>query len=319
MPSRRPTSWPIPSATARSQLEDLRKVERQADAAHAAHPAAAGPDPEPRARPRARQAVRGCRFPGHCDCFVAGRSCGGFPRASSASAFAPSTWQPSKRRGSLKEGGKRHAFLREHFSTCVLVASLCGATQSGITPRLKSAWKEKDARVEVFSPDGRTVVTSGAGGHRLRDSATGKVLAVLSMGPSQVWGGVFSPDGRFLYVEVYSIRYQPVGVLDLKVWDAATGREQATFPYIAENANVFTHYFALSRDGNLLAFQENSERLPMEIDTSNVVIDGRDEVIARSNTSKGLPRVKLWDVRGWTRRKTLNGVLRWSSHRTVRR
>ncbi|MGZ3472397.1 MAG: hypothetical protein ACXVA6_20710, partial [Isosphaeraceae bacterium] len=81
-------------------------------------------------------------------------------------------------------------------------------------------------------------------------------------------------------------------------WDVATGREYATVPYVSEHIFSNTEDFALSKDGKILAFLDNSERLPMEVKTSRMVID-RQEIVRQHNASKGLPRVKMWEIPAW--------------------
>ena len=185
-------------------------------------------------------------------------------------------------------------------------------TRGDPNPRLLASWKEKDARIDVFSPDWKALVSSGAEGYRLRDAVTGRVLAVLDKRPYQIvgatfHGATFSPDSRLLFALASSARYEQFWVLDLKVWEVATGKEKATFPYVADNLNRFTDYFSLSGDGKILAFVENSERLPVEVKTSRKGLDGFEQPTAAYNATDGLPRVKLWDVCGWKKLKTING------------
>jgi WD40 repeat protein len=106
---------------------------------------------------------------------------------------------------------------------------------------------------------------------------------------------------------VYSERHRPVGVFDLKVWDAATGREFATFPYVCEQTNVSTEFFTLSSDGKSLAFLDNSERLPMDVKTSKMTFDGSRDFTVAYNASGGLPRVTIWDVTAWKATATVDG------------
>ncbi len=175
--------------------------------------------------------------------------------------------------------------------------------------RLKATWKEKDAKVEVFSPDGRILLASGSEGYQLRDAETGRVLAVLAPKSEPLHGVKFSPDGRLLYAKAYSDRHKPVGVFDLKVWNVATGQVKATFPYISEGINVATDDFAVSADGKTLAFAENSERLPMQVETDKMIISSAAsyEFTVFFNTSKGLPRAILWDVPSWKEKARVDG------------
>ena len=157
-------------------------------------------------------------------------------------------------------------------------------------------------------------MSSGGEGYQLRDVGTGKILAVLAAKPHPVDGAMFSPDGRFLFAKVHSDRHKPVGVFDLMVWTVATGKVFATFAYISESINVHTEDFALSGDGKTLAFVDNSERVPMKVETGKMAFDGLKEVTIAFNVSKGLPRVKIWDVPAWkeraaVRRGLATGVL----------
>jgi WD40 repeat protein len=188
-----------------------------------------------------------------------------------------------------------------------MLATSAGIGQAEAAPRLKTSWKEKHARVEAFSPDARSLVSSGAEGHRLRDAETGQVRAVLATSPHQLHGPLFSPDGRLLFAKVSSAEHRPVTVFDLKVWDVATGQPQATIPYIAEGTNASTDHFALSRDGTMLATLDHSERLPMQVKSGKMVLDGRRELEVFYNASPGLPRVKLWSVPEWKETAVLDG------------
>ena len=200
-----------------------------------------------------------------------------------------------------------HRWLLGSLLVLTTMAHVCRAEAP---PRLRASWKERSARVEAFSPDGRSLVSSGAVGYRLRDAETGQVRAVLATSPHQLDGLLFSPDSRLLFAKVSSDEHKPVTVVDLKVRDVATGRTHATVPYISEHINVSTSHFALSADGKMLATLDNSERLPMRVKTSKMLIDGRHEFETFYNASPGLPRVKLWSVPEWK----VTGVLDGGSH-----
>lgn len=200
--------------------------------------------------------------------------------------------------------------IRAAFLTLFVGLGLVNAAWAEKPPTLRATWQEKDARVVLFSPDGRLLVSSGGEADRLMETATGKVLAVLAKRPDrQIHGPVFSPEGRFLFALVNSDRHKPVGVLDLQVWTVVDGKVCATFPYVAEDLNVFSDGFALSRDGKLLAFIDNAERLPMLVKSGKMVMDGRFEVTTTFNASKGLPRVKIVEVPGWKERAVVDGGL----------
>lgn len=196
---------------------------------------------------------------------------------------------------------------RQAFSAFLAYATLVGVTRADATPRLRASWKEKDAWVLAFSPDGRSLVSSGGDGYQLRDSGTGRVRSVLANRPQQLDGPVFSADGRLLFAKQSSDRHKPVPTFDLKVWVVASGVEHATFPYVSDRINATTSHFALSRDGNTLAFLDNSERLPIRVKTSKIATQFGQEAEIAFNTNPGLPRVKVWDVSDWKERATLDG------------
>lgn len=193
----------------------------------------------------------------------------------------------------------------------VVALGLVSATWSGparaeVTPRLRASWKEKDARVVVFSPDGRSLVSTGGEGHQLRDASTGTVRSLLARPRVGFYGPVFSPDGRTLYAEIGTDDFKPVGVSNLTVWDVATGRPKATFAHVHEGMG--NGHFVLSADGNRLAFLDNSERLPMKVETSKIGFGGRTIDVAL-NVNPGLPRVVIWDVTRWERVVRVDGGL----------
>jgi hypothetical protein len=183
-----------------------------------------------------------------------------------------------------------------------------GAAMADQKATLRATWEERDGTILAFSPDGRTLLTSGHEGVRLRDADTGRVRSVLVAPPGGIYGRVFSPDGRLLFAKVASDRFKPVTVFDLKVWDVATGKVHATIAHSAEHPRVFIGPFALSPDGRTLAFEDNSERLPMQIKTSKMVVDGR-ELDFEWNANPGLPRVKIWDVPRWKEIALVDGGL----------
>jgi WD40 repeat protein len=196
---------------------------------------------------------------------------------------------------------------RWDLGSLLVLTAMAGVCQAEAPPRLRASWKERDARVEAFSPDGRSLVSSGAGGYRLRDVETGQVRAVLSTSPHQLHGLQFSPDGQLLFAKVTSGERKPVTVFDLKAWDVATGRTHGIIPYISESINGSTEHFALSPDGKMLATLDNSERLPMQVKASKMLFDGRHEVETFYNASPGLPRVRLWSVPDWKETGVLDG------------
>jgi WD40 repeat protein len=193
------------------------------------------------------------------------------------------------------------------LSTFLAVSSWVGVALADPPMRPRASWEGHEAAVLAFSPDCRTVVTSGRGGARLRDAETGRVRAALAEGPGQVWGPVFSPDGRLLFAKVSSDAFKPVHVFDLRVWDVATGAVRATFPYVADSMNASAEHFALSADGKRLAFLDHSERLPMQVKTQTTNPSGAISIQTSFNVNPGLPRVKIWDVPGWKEVAAIEG------------
>jgi RNA polymerase sigma factor (sigma-70 family) len=95
----------------------------------------------------------------------------------------------------------------------------------------------------AFSPDGQTVVVVWAGGLRLHDVATGKVVAECRRDKSSFLAFAFSPDGRTLATLA-------VGGEDaVTVWDPATGKER----YRRGDGAHRLFHIALSPDGKTLA------------------------------------------------------------------
>src|SRR5262249_53092933 len=129
---------------------------------------------------------------------------------------------------------------RQAVPIAFAIVFVCNCARAELVPRLVTAWKEGDARGVAFSPDGRSLVSFGDGAYRLRDTETGRVKAVLAASPDGLSGPWFSPDGRLLFGKVSSSRYKPLHVFDLKVWIAASGELDATFPYVSDSVNAST-------------------------------------------------------------------------------
>jgi WD40 repeat protein len=189
------------------------------------------------------------------------------------------------------------------FSLVIVLAATSCVAADEPAPRLKSSWTEVSASVVLFSPDGKSIVSAGGEGHSLREAATGKIRAVLAAPRVPFSGARFSPDSQFLYAEVGATGHK-VATQDLHVWDVATGKLRRTFPYVSEG--IGEGRFGLSRDGRLLAFLDNSERLPMEVQTAKMTFD-RQTVGVALNTSKGLPKVTIWDVERAEKRAQVDG------------
>jgi len=185
----------------------------------------------------------------------------------------------------------------------LVVMGLCASVSAESPPRLKASREESREewrdRVELVSPDGRSLVTKDGKEHRLREAETGEVRAVLAPELHHDPGLRFSPDGRFLFAKVSSQEYQPVNVVDLYAWDVATGRIYGTIPYVAEAVSATAMApFVLSPDGTLLATPDNSQRLPMQVEAHTVGFNSTS-LESHININPGLPRVKIWSVPAW--------------------
>lgn len=189
----------------------------------------------------------------------------------------------------------------------LLLLGWTGFGRAETPPRLKCTWEERDGRVEAFSPDGRSLISSGADGCHLRDAETGEVRAVLSEARYGLNGPAFSQNGRLLFAKVSSRKYFPVPTHDLKAWEVHTGRLLGVIPYIADGLNAFTEHFALSPDGKLLATLDNSTRLPVVAKSSKAILNGRHEIESWYNASPWMPRIRLWSIPEWKEVAVLEG------------
>ena len=156
----------------------------------------------------------------------------------------------------------------------------------------------------VFSPDGKTLASNSRddGQVKLWDVKSGEELATLKVGKSHS-RLAFSPDGKTLAVAQYKevilldvetrkerfslkadggvlcIAFRPktntlvIGVFrgDCKLWDAETGKEQATL----KQDNLSVHSTAFSPDGKLLAFgHQNGTVTVWDVETQKKVASG---------------------------------------------
>lgn len=199
----------------------------------------------------------------------------------------------------------RHSLL---IRASLWLATSAAGLRAADEPRLVTSWKERDATVVAFSPDGRALISSGTEGDRLRDAKTGAVRAVLSPPPLSGYGKrVFSGDGHLLFAQVRTDRELPLIAHDLKVWDVATGEPRGTFPYVGEH--LAEGSFELSADGRFLAFVDNSERLPAQLSTSTMRFERGQSAEITLNTNPALPRIRIWDVAAWKELAVVDGGL----------
>jgi WD40 repeat protein len=123
----------------------------------------------------------------------------------------------------------------------------------------------------AFTPDGKTLISSGNESIRLWDVASGKEKAALTRGRSSAKAVAVSPDGKLLASGNWDTT--------VRLWDSASGAELATLT--GHTGPLLT--VAFSPDGSLLAS------------------GGRDEKWEKAE-------VKLWDLRTRTELASLPGV-----------
>ena len=91
----------------------------------------------------------------------------------------------------------------------------------------------------TFSPDGRTILTTGPGEARVWDVATGKTLYTISDDPSLIfYRARYSPDGKYLII--------PYMDTTARLYDAGTGEQVRVFDHPHPNAVTMA---AFSPDG----------------------------------------------------------------------
>jgi WD40 repeat protein len=154
-------------------------------------------------------------------------------------------------------------FLGRHVGVllALLVVAPIALFAFGRPLRPKVVLPELDGKIVEFSPDGRTLLTDGASGGCLRDTATGRILARLlrkdNTRATDITWPRFTPDGKRLIVQIGGERFgnRLTRTVSVAVFDAATGREMVAFEPVGADAwrNSGPEY-ALSADGSTLAF-----------------------------------------------------------------
>jgi WD40 repeat protein len=150
--------------------------------------------------------------------------------------------------------------------------------------------------VAAFSPDARRVVTVGRGNvARVRDAATGKLVAAPLAHPGQVVFAAFSPDGRRVLT---AGRDKAV-----RLWEVATGR--LAVPPLAHQAPVW--YAEFSPDGHRVLTASTPAARVWDADTgrpvspplshNNPVTGGGFSPDGRRVVTAGHDRTaRVWDV-----------------------
>ncbi|MBI3554055.1 MAG: WD40 repeat domain-containing protein [Elusimicrobia bacterium] len=146
----------------------------------------------------------------------------------------------------------------------------------------------------AFSPDGKTLLTGGAGTAKLWETATGRLARKFGVPGEFLTAVDFTPDGGSV------LTAGDDGAV--KLWDAASGRKIRTFGPATSRVSAT----ALSRDGRRLAYAAGGEQIWVwALDTGQLVQElagpGPWTSLAfspdgRSLASGSQDSVRLWEV-----------------------
>jgi WD40 repeat protein/serine/threonine protein kinase len=189
---------------------------------------------------------------------------------------------------------------------------------------------DKEARVVAFSPDGRFLATGGSDG-TVKDTrgsdGTVKVWDMRTDQPLRVWEGhvigtvwslAFSPDGKWL---ASGSDDGPTHSGELKLWDAATGREI----WSRKEQGMRVRALAFHPDGQHLAYSIPGVVIVLNVPTAQERLtlpgakqggrgvafspDGR-LLASTSGDGPGSGEVTVWDWQAGQQRLTLRGHTR---------
>jgi WD40 repeat protein len=154
----------------------------------------------------------------------------------------------------------------------------------------------------AFSPDGKRLVSAGAGGQALLwDAETGEIVLALQVHPDRI--GVarvaYSPDGTRLAATSIAA---PDGKALFKVWDLPSGREL----YTVTGLPTFAYALAFSPDGTRLAvgadagfakvYDAASGEESLSLDHTGVVIAFAFSPDGARLATGGIDPPRLWDL-----------------------
>lgn len=179
----------------------------------------------------------------------------------------------------------------------------------------------------IFSPDGRTVATSGSTRPKLWDAATGQLKITLAKHPEAVYAMAFGLGGQVLATESYEGQVRPyaVGTGNAMLWSVATGQLKTKFvdPKLIYSGSHETTIYNLtfSPDGRTMATASRDKTAKLwdaETGQWKATLSGYDggvNPLAFSPDSGTLVAAggykhyvaKLWDVKTGQLKATLDG------------